>query len=94
MAKKAPVNPDTRKGLDKYAIRKTLAEKALAPSKKTRYYKIDTAMATTNFRIKKVYKVNNKTRRAKLGSKLIKFINLIINLIITLAAALRQIRFF
>ena len=55
---------------------------------------MDTAIVTINFRIKKVYKVNNKIRRAKLGNKLIKSINLIINLIITLAATLHQIRFF
>ena len=94
MAEKVLVNPDTRKGLDKYATRKALIGKALVLSKKTRYYKIDTAITTANFRIKKVYKVNNKIRRAKLGNKLIKSINLIINLIITLAAILRQIRFF
>ena len=88
MAKKAPANPSTRKGLNKRAARKILVGKALVLSKKTRYYKIDTAIATTNFKIKKIYKVNSKTRRAKLSSKLIKFINLIINLIITLAAAL------
>ena len=89
MAKKVPANPDTEKEPGKCAARKVLAGKALAPSKKTRYYKMDIAIATTNFRIKKVYKVSSKTRCAKLGSKLIKSINLIINLIITLAAALR-----
>ena len=94
MAKKVPVNPNAGKGLDKYITRKAPAGKASVPSKKTRYYKIDTAIATTNFKIKKIYKVGSKTRRAKLSSKLIKSINLIINLIITLAAALRQIRFF
>ena len=88
MAKKAPVNSGARKGLDKYTVRKILAGKTLVPFKKTRYYKTDTVIATTNFRIKKVYKVSNKIRRAKLDSKLIKSINLIINLIITLAAVL------
>ena len=94
MAEKAPANPGAGKGPGKRATRKVPAGKAPAPSKKTRHYKTDTAMATANFRIKKVRKVGGKTRRAKLGSKLIKSINLIINLIITLAAALRQIRFF
>ena len=94
MAKKAPANPSAEKGPGKRAAKKVLAGKASAPSKKTRYYKIDTVIVTINFRIKKVYKVSNKIRRAKPGSKLIKFINLIINLIITLVAALRQIRFF
>ena len=89
MAEKAPVNPSAGKGLNKYTARKVLAGKAPALFKKTRYYKTDTAIATINFRIKKVYKVNSKTRYAKLGSKLIKSINLIINLIITLVAALR-----
>ena len=46
-------------------------------------------MATINFKIKKIYKVSSKTRRTKLDSKLIKFINLIINLIIILVVALR-----
>ena len=94
MAKKAPANPGAGKGPGKRAARKVLVGKALAPSKKTRHYKTDTAIATTNFRTKKVHKVGGKTRRAKPGSKLMKSINLIINLIITLAAALRQIRFF
>ena len=94
MAEKVLVNPDTRKGLSKYTTRKILAGKALVLSKKTRYYKINIVIATANFKIKKVYKINNKIRRAKLGSKLIKSINLIINLIITLAATLRQIKFF
>ena len=94
MAEKASANPGAGKGLGKYATRKALAGKALALSKKTRYYKMDTVIATINFKIKKVYKVGGKTRRVKLSSKLIKSINLIINLIITLAAALRQIRFF
>ena len=89
MAEKVLVNPGAGKGLNKYTARKALIGKALAPFKKTKYYKIDTVMTTTNFRIKKIYKVSSKTRRAKLGSKLIKSINLIINLIITLAAALR-----
>ena len=94
MAKKVLANLNTRKGPGKHAARKILVGKTSALSKKTRYYKINTAIVTVNFRIKKVYKVSSKTRRAKLGSKLIKSINLIINLIITLAAALRQIRFF
>ena len=94
MAEKVPANPSVGKGPDKYTTRKILVGKALVLSKKTRYYKIDTVMATINFKIKKVYKVNNKIRRVKLSSKLIKSINLIINLIITLAAVLRQIRFF
>ena len=94
MAKKVLVNPGAGKGLDKYTIRKILIEKALVLSKKTRYYKIDIIIVTINFKIKKVYKVSNKIRYTKLDSKLIKSINLIINLIITLAAALRQIRFF
>ena len=89
MAEKAPVNSDAGKGLNKYAARKVLIGKASALSKKTRYYKINTAMATINFRIKKVYKVGSKIRRVKPSSKLIKSINLIINLIITLAATLR-----
>ena len=94
MAEKVLANPNTGKGLNKYIIRKALARKTPALFKKTKYYKIDTVMATINFRIKKIYKVSNKIRRAKSGSKLIKSINLIINLIITLAAILRQIRFF
>ena len=90
MAKKAPVNPSTRKGLNKYTTRKILVGKTPALFKKTRYYKINIVIATINFRIKKVYKVNSKIRCAKLDNKLIKSINLII----TLVAALRQIRFF
>ena len=89
MAEKAPVNPGAGKGPGKYTARKAPAEKAPVLSKKTRYYKTDTAIATVNFRIKKVYKVSGETRRAKPDSKLIKSTNLIINLIITLAAVLR-----
>ena len=88
MAKKALVNPSAGKGLDKYTTRKILLKKASVLSKKTRYYKINTAIMTINFRIKKVYKVNNKIRRAKLSNKLIKSTNLIINLIITLVVVL------
>ena len=89
MTKKVLVNPNIRKGPDKYTIKKILIGKASALFKKTRYYKTDIVIVTINFRIKKVYKISNKIRRAKLDNKLIKSINLIINLIITLAATLR-----